>query len=323
MNPLLWMLLDLLLAAMLLGLGWAAVATRDLKRGLALFIAFGLLLALAWARLRAPDLALAEAAIGAGIAGALLLAALRSEPQDGQPAAAPSRVFLLTLNLFSVLLAVAIAWALLSALAMGDGVRLAQAVTEHLSQSGVSNPVTAVLLNFRAYDTLLELAVILSAVLGVLALGPARPGYRLPGPVLYGLIRWLVPLLIVTGGYLLWVGAHAPGGAFQAGATLAAAAVLLRLGGVDAAGLPAAVVSRWLLAAGLLAFLAVGLLVTAFGYGFVQYPPNLAAGLILVIESAATLSIAVALALAYIGGWPSRRAQSGSLHTHTTEGGTH
>ena len=47
MNALLWMLLDLLLAAMLLGLGWAAVATRDLKRGVALFIAFGLLLALA------------------------------------------------------------------------------------------------------------------------------------------------------------------------------------------------------------------------------------------------------------------------------------
>lgn len=323
MNTLLWTLLDLLLAAMLLGLGWAAVATRDLKRGVALFIAFGLLLALAWARLRAPDLALAEAAIGAGLAGALLLAALRDEPRHEKSTAVVSRAGLWTLNLFSVLLAVAVAWALLSALAMSDGLRLAQAVTHELARSGVSNPVTAVLLNFRAYDTLLELAVILGAVLGVLALGPARRGYRLPGPVLYGLVRWLVPLLIVTAGYLLWVGAHAPGGAFQAGAALAAAAVLLRLGGVDGAGLPSAVASRWLLAAGLLVFLAVGLLLAVLGHGFLRYPPGLAGGLILIIESAATLSIAVALALAYVGGRPSSWWAGVSDKVDGPEGGSH
>lgn len=41
-----------------------------------LFIVFGLLLALAWLRLGAPDVALAEAAIGAGITGALVIATL-------------------------------------------------------------------------------------------------------------------------------------------------------------------------------------------------------------------------------------------------------
>ena len=104
---------------------------------------------------------------------------------------------------------------------------LAGQVAANLADSGVTNPVTAVLLNFRAYDTLLELAVLLAALLGIFALGPARPGFKEGGPVLDGLIRWLVPLLVVTGGYLLWVGAHAPGGAFQAGALLAAAAVLM------------------------------------------------------------------------------------------------
>ena len=48
----------------------------DLYKGIILFIAFGLLMALAWVRLNAPDIALAEAAIGAGLTGALLLAAL-------------------------------------------------------------------------------------------------------------------------------------------------------------------------------------------------------------------------------------------------------
>ena len=56
--------------------------------------------------------------------------------------------------------------------------------------------MTAVLLNFRAYDTLLELAVLLAALLGILALGPERGGYEPAGPVLAGLAGWLIPALI-------------------------------------------------------------------------------------------------------------------------------
>lgn len=67
-------LLDTLLVLVLLWLAWAALGGRDLFRGIVLFIAFGLVLSMSWARLGAPDVALAEAAIGAGIAGALLLA---------------------------------------------------------------------------------------------------------------------------------------------------------------------------------------------------------------------------------------------------------
>ena len=175
---------------------------------------------------------------------------------------------------------------------------------DQLDLSGVSHPVTAVLLNFRAYDTLLELAVILTAVLGIVALAPARTGYRQAGPVFASLIRGLVPLLIITAGYLLWVGAHAPGGAFQAGATLAAVAVLLRLGGNDRAGLSPTRALRWLLVAGVAVFLLVGLSVTLADLAVLQYPRSWAGALILLIESAATVSIAVALALAYLGGRP-------------------
>ena len=62
--------------------------------------------------------------------------------------------------------------------------------------------------------------------------------------------RWLVPLLLVTAGYLLWAGAQQPGGAFQAGALLASASVLLRLSGRPGAGLPGPRPLRWLLAGG-------------------------------------------------------------------------
>lgn len=68
--------LDVALALALLWIALAALTSRDLFRAVVLFIAFGLLLSLAWARLHAPDVALAEAAIGAGLTGALLLDAI-------------------------------------------------------------------------------------------------------------------------------------------------------------------------------------------------------------------------------------------------------
>ncbi len=67
---------DLVLGVGLFCLAWLSLSCADLFRAVVLFIAFGLLLALAWVRLAAPDVALAEAAIGAGLTGALLMAAL-------------------------------------------------------------------------------------------------------------------------------------------------------------------------------------------------------------------------------------------------------
>ncbi|MDP1613441.1 MAG: DUF4040 domain-containing protein [Sulfuritalea sp.] len=64
---------DVLLTLSLLWSAWRTLTTPRLDRAIVLFIAFGLLMALAWARLSAPDIGLAEAAIGAGLTGALLL----------------------------------------------------------------------------------------------------------------------------------------------------------------------------------------------------------------------------------------------------------
>ena len=54
------------------------------------------------------------------------------------------------------------------------------AVAGQLEKSGVSNPVTAVLLNFRGYDTLLEMVVLTLALLGVWSHG-AQPAVRSAG----------------------------------------------------------------------------------------------------------------------------------------------
>jgi uncharacterized MnhB-related membrane protein len=77
--------LDGVLASILLWLAWRTLSSPALFRAVVLFIAFGLVLALVWARLYAVDVALAEVAIGAGVTGALLLSALaRLEPPMGR-----------------------------------------------------------------------------------------------------------------------------------------------------------------------------------------------------------------------------------------------
>ncbi|MBU0944896.1 MAG: DUF4040 domain-containing protein [Proteobacteria bacterium] len=70
-------LFDIILILTMLWLAWCLLNTEDIFKAVVLFISFGLLMALAWVRMRAPDVALAEAALGAGLTGPLFLSALR------------------------------------------------------------------------------------------------------------------------------------------------------------------------------------------------------------------------------------------------------
>lgn len=183
------------------------------------------------------------------------------------------------------------------------GVDLPGAVAIHMAASGVDHPVTAVLLNFRGYDTLLEIAVLLLALLGMLAASPGTgmtaPGASPAGPVLQTLARLAVPLMILMAGYLLWAGAHRPGGAFQAGAVLAAAAVLLHLAGLLPAWASPGILLRLGLAGGFLVFLAVAVLLLGEG-ALLRYPPDHAGALILLVEAGLTISLGLILAGLYL-----------------------
>jgi energy-converting hydrogenase B subunit D len=68
---------DACVVLLALGLAVRMLYTPRLAESVVLFIAFGLVLSLAWIRIGATDLALAEAALGAGVTGALFLNALR------------------------------------------------------------------------------------------------------------------------------------------------------------------------------------------------------------------------------------------------------
>jgi multisubunit Na+/H+ antiporter MnhB subunit len=196
-------------------------------------------------------------------------------------------------------------WAMLGLPAEPDG--LGREALGALDRSGVENPVTAVLLNYRAYDTLLEMAVLLLAAVAVWSLRtmPASQFEQPCDPVLAALLRFLLPLLLVTGGYLLWIGAFAPGGAFQGGALLGGALVLMLLGGRPShRALTRISLLRTGLWLGLLLFCGVGLAMIAGGRGFLEYPAERAGALILLIESGALLSIGVTLAALFFGGRP-------------------
>lgn len=67
---------DVLLIATLLVVAAGALAEDKLFKSVVMFVVFGLFLAIAWVRLDAPDVALAEGAIGAGVTGALMLDAI-------------------------------------------------------------------------------------------------------------------------------------------------------------------------------------------------------------------------------------------------------
>ena len=217
-----------------------------------------------------------------------------------------------------------VAWLIRLLLTLGVGFVLLQAALdlseepsgltsqaiEAIPQTGVSHPVTAVLLYFRAYDTFLEVCVLILAVLGVLAvrressLSSARQmgDSRLyDDPVLIWLVKLLSPLLVLTGGYLLWIGSLAPGGAFQAGALLAAAGVTLRMSGHPSLAMFSGATLRVLLLLGFMVFLATAIGTMLFQANMLQMPERGAGLLILTIETALTISIAVTLTALFIG----------------------
>jgi multisubunit Na+/H+ antiporter MnhB subunit len=177
-------------------------------------------------------------------------------------------------------------------------VRLPELVQAAMPAHAIAHPVTAVLLDFRGYDTLLEIAVLLLALLTIVAVRDAPPASAsgvVPDAVLTAVARIAVPLMVMVGMYLLWAGAHRPGGAFQAAAVLAAAAVLLHLAGLLPAWRRPSLALRAALSAGFIVFLASATAMLAQG-NLLQYPPAHTASLVLLIEFALTCSLALILA---------------------------
>jgi multisubunit Na+/H+ antiporter MnhB subunit len=286
---------DGLLALALPFLAWRTLATEDLPKAVVLFIALGMLLALAWARLDAPDIAMVEAAVGAGLTGALLVSALRALGPERRTSPARGRARRVVLAALAVAVWLGIEAALLAV--PGGAPGLSGEVLAQLPGTGVDHPVTAVLLGFRGYDTLLEAMVLLVAAIAVRPRRPpaaTRPAEPLDSPFAV-LVRMLAPGIVLVAGYLLWRGASAPGGAFQAAAVLAGGGILAIVAGAVRSPDTASVPLRAALVLGPALFLAIAAAPLVTGGPLLAYPEGAAGGLILAIEAGLTVSIAVIL----------------------------
>ena len=263
----------------------AIVVTPNLFVAVMLMSIFSLLMAATFFLLDAADVALTEAAIGAGMSTILFLGALALIAE--REAKARTRQSWLALAVIA-LTAFTLIFATFDKPRLGDP---AAPVHQHvapwyLEQTPVlmemSNVVTAVLASFRAYDTLAEVLVILTAGLGVmLILSNGRPDLsrqrRAPGlrhhliPRVVG--QLLIPFIVLFGLYLQFHGEYGPGGGFQAGAIIAVGIVLHALLEGEAAGramLPTSVLVG-LITGGALLFCAVGFAGILLGGNFLDY----------------------------------------------------
>lgn len=220
----------------------AIVRSTNLFASVMLTSIFSLLMAANFFILDAADVALTEAAVGAGITtviflGALALTAERERlGQDGR------RVALLVVAVLGTLLV----YASFDMPRLGDPeAPVHQHVAPfYLEQTpklmGFPNVVTAVLASFRGYDTLGEVFVVFAAAIGVLFIlgvqtgdAPAAQRSQQEGlrhhliPQQVGTL--LIPFIVLFGLYTQFHGEYGPGGGFQAGAIIATGIILYAL----------------------------------------------------------------------------------------------
>lgn len=312
-------ILDLTIAAGVLCVALGALFGRGRLTRVLMFVVFGVLISAVWARLEAPDVAMAEAIVGAGVTGALLLGTtLATRPTVGDrdlPGArggggSPPRIW--PLALAGGALASCLAALLVLTL---DGLRLTPGlgtdVRTALDGTGVSHPVTGILLDIRGYDTLLEVAVLAAAVIGALALLPRGDLRSVTPPTaddrpMTAMVRLLLPVLVLLVGWLLVAGSSRPGGAFHAGALLAGAFLLLHLAGIGSRPRW----RRWLggtgmrlaLLVGLAAYLALAFGTAIAGDGWLVLDAAWSASAILALEAVLTVSIGATLAALLLAG---------------------
>lgn len=144
------------------------------------------LLGAAWMLLLdAPDVAMTEAAVGAGVSTVLMLATLSLTASVDRPGGTPRVLPFLVV----VATGAALVYGTADMPAVGDPTSPAATspVTRHYLEAqtdeiGVPNIITAVLGSYRGYDTLGETSVILTAGIGVVLLIGGRARRRRDAP---------------------------------------------------------------------------------------------------------------------------------------------
>ncbi|MCB1757324.1 MAG: DUF4040 domain-containing protein [Gammaproteobacteria bacterium] len=266
----------------------AIIHTDNLFVAVMLTGIFSLMLAANFFILDAPDVALTEAAIGAGISTVLFLGALALTVERERPGRAniPALMVVVTTALIII-------YATFDKPRFGDPnspahLHIAPWYLEMTPQLiDVPNAVTAVLGSFRGYDTFGEVFVVFTAGIGVLFIFGARTGRSVDAvknasksnqglrhyliPRVVG--RLLIPFILLFGLYVQFHGDYGPGGGFQAGALVATSVILYALleGEKQALRVLSRRVLLYLAASGALIYGLVGVAGILMGGTFLDY----------------------------------------------------
>ena len=268
----------------------AIVRTQHLFVAVILMGVFSLLMAANFFLLDAADVALTEAAIGAGISTVLFLGALAL---TGEHERTNHTNRVLALGVVAVVTLLVI-YATFDKPRFGDPeAPVHQHVAPwYLEQTpkliDIPNVVTAVLGSFRGYDTIGEVFVVFTAGIGVMFLlgGNSRREPRVASdksdaindglrhylvPRVVG--RMLIPFIFLFGLYVQFHGDYGPGGGFQAGAIIAASIILYALleGETQALRVLPRRVLNGLVAGGAMLYGAVGVAGILMGGNFLDY----------------------------------------------------
>lgn len=238
--------------------------------------------------LDAADVALTEAAIGAGITTVFFLGALALTEHREQGRH----------SLRWVALALVTATGMMLIYASFDNPRIGDpnapvhvhVAPWYLEQTPrlieIQNVVSAILASFRGYDTLGELFVIFTAGIGVLfilsvpppqdrkVLATALESEGLSHHLVPRVVgQLLVPFIVLFGLYVQFHGDYGPGGGFQAGALIAAGLILHTLIRGETSALRAVPMwfLRMLIVSGALLYTTVGIAGMLLGGSFLDY----------------------------------------------------
>lgn len=177
-------MIDLMLLSFLVVCSLAAVVMKDLLSTTILLGAYSLIMAIVWTRLNAVDVAFTEASVGAGITTLLMLAALsRTKRREEEHVEEVKGKISYGANIRSLLLFFVVGvvcsiliYGTLDMPDFGDAEAPAQVhvadryIEKSYKETGERNFVSAVLANYRGYDTLGETTVIFTAGISIILL---------------------------------------------------------------------------------------------------------------------------------------------------------
>ena len=242
----------------------AAVAVCVMRRLLAsiiIFTSYGIVMSVLWILLAAPDLAIAEAAVGTGISGVLFFVVLKRiqvmEKEHREEEGRRRRLGWKTggrhvprysYNIFSIVACLSFTCVLLFTTSRlppfgNPGNPTNNEVPERYIERGVQetgavNAVASMILDYRAFDTFGETCLLFAAVCAILVLlrhdipigiydvflhEMEEPRQNI---ILKNMAFFLVAMIMIFGFYVILNGHLSPGGGFSGGAILGAGMAL-------------------------------------------------------------------------------------------------